>query len=130
MDMLKDLLANHSSELIDSLSESGFSVEQAQEFIPEAGQGVKDALSGGDVVSLLSGDTDSILSLLMEKVDIAAIAERAGLDEAMVSNGLEVLIPQVVEIFKNEGGGWSSFLGGGEGGLLGSITNLGSKLFK
>ena len=130
MDMLKDLLANHSSELIDSLSESGFSVEQAQDFLPEAGQGVKDALSGGDVVSLLSSDTDSIVSLLMEKVDIAAIAERVGLDEAMVSNGLEVLIPKVVEIFENEGGGLSSLLSSGEGGLLGGIAKLGSKFFR
>ena len=130
MDMLKDLLANHSPELISSLSESGFSVEQAQEFLPEAGQGVKDALGGGDVVSLLSGDSDSIASSLLEKVDIAAIAERVGLDEAMVSNGLEVLIPQVLEIFKNEGGGLNSLLGGNEGGLLGGIAKFGSKFFK
>ena len=130
MDMLKDLLANHSSELIDALSESGFSVEQAQEFLPEAGQGVKDALSGGDMVSLLGNDSDTIVSSLLEKMDITAIAERLGLDETMVSNGLEVLIPKVMEIFKGEGGGLSSLLGGDEGGLLGSIAKLGGRFFR
>ena len=130
MDMLKDLLANHSSELIDSLSESGFTVEQAQEFLPEAGQGVKDALGAGDIVSLLGSDTDTVVSSLLEKVDISAIAERLGLDETMVSNGFEVLIPKVLDIFKEQGGGLSSLLGGGEGGLLGGIAKFGSKFFR
>ncbi len=130
MDMLKDLLANHSSELIDSLSESGFTVDQAQEFLPEAGQGVKDALGAGDIVSLLGSDTDTVVSSLLEKVDISAIAERLGLDETMVSNGFEVLIPKVLDIFKEQGGGLSSLLGGGEGGLLGGIAKLGSKFFR
>ena len=130
MDILNDLLTKHSSELIDSLSKSGFSVEQAQEFLPEAEQGVKDALSTGDIVSMLGSDTDSIVATLLEKVDTTAIAERVNMDEAMVNHGLRVVIPKVLEIFKAEGVGLSAFLGGGEGGLLGGIAKLGGKLFR
>lgn len=130
MDILNDLLTNHSSELVNSLSESGFSVEQAQEFLPEAGQGVKDALSAGDLVSLLGSDTNGIVTTLLEKVDTLAIAERLGLDETMVNKGLEVLIPKAMEIFKEEGGGLSALLGSGEAGLFGGISKLGSKFFK
>lgn len=122
MDILNDLLANHSSELTHSLSESGFSAEQAQEFLPEAGQGVKDALSTSDMVALLGSDTDSIVTTLLEKVDTTTIAERAGLNEAMVNHGLEILIPKAIEIFKKESGGLSSLLGG--------ISKFGGNFFK
>lgn len=130
MDILNELIADHGSELIDSLSESGFSVEQARDFLPEAAQGVRDALSTGDLVSLLGSDTDNIVATLVEKVNTTAITEQLGLDEAMVNNGLQVLIPKALEILKEQGGGLGSLLGGGEGGLFGGIAKLGSKFFK
>ncbi len=132
MEILKDLLMNNSSELVNTLSESGFSAEQAQEFIPEAAQGVQQALSdgGGDLLSMLGGgDTEGIVSTLLEKVDIAGIASRLGLDESMVNTGLETLLPRALEIMNEQGSGLSSLLGG-EGGVLGGIAKLGSKFFK
>lgn len=130
MDILKDLLMNNSSELVDTLSATGFSAEQAQEFIPEAAEGVQQALSGGDLLSLLGGgDAEGIVSTLLEKVDIAGIASRLGIDESMVNTGLETLLPRVLEIMNEQGSGLSSLLGG-EGGVLGGIAKLGSKFFK
>lgn len=130
MDILKDLLMNNSSELVDTLSAAGFSAEQAQEFIPEAAQGVQQALSGGDLLSLFGGgDAEGMVSALLEKVDIAGIASRLGLDESMVNNGLESLLPRALEIINEQGSGLSSLLGG-EGGMLGGIAKLGSKFFK
>ncbi|MEN8129568.1 MAG: hypothetical protein ABFS45_05105 [Pseudomonadota bacterium] len=132
MDIFKDLLMNNRSELVDTLSEAGFSAEQAQEFIPEAAQGVQQVLSGGggDLLSLLGGgDSEGIVSALLEKVDIAGIASRLGLDESMVNTGLETLLPRALEIMNEQGSGLSSLLGG-EGGILGGIAKLGSKFFK
>jgi hypothetical protein len=130
MEILKDFLTNNSPALVNTLSEAGFSAQQAEEFIPEVGQSVQDAFSGGDLISLLGGsDTDSIVNTLLEKVDIETIANKLGLDESMVSSGVETLIPKVMELINQDGGGLSSLLGG-EGGLLGGIARLGSRLFK
>lgn len=129
MEILKEFFANHSSELMQSLSDAGFSDEQAQEFLPEIGQGVQEAFSGRDLLSLLGGsDVGSIVNTLLERVDVAAIATKLGLDEAMVTDGIETLIPNVMELIDQEGG--LSALLQGEGGLLGGIARLGSKFFK
>jgi hypothetical protein len=130
MEILKDLLANNSPALVNTLSEAGFNAQQAEEFIPEVGQSVQDAFSSGDLISLLGGsNTDSIVNTLLEKLDIEAIANKLGLDESMASSGVEALIPKVMELINQDGGGLSSLLQG-EGGLLGGIARLGSKLFK
>ena len=130
MDLLNNLISNHSSELISTLTDSGFNAEQAQNFLPEAGQGVTEALSGGNLSELLGGDSSALLSTILERIDVAGIASRLGIDESMVNDGLTALVPKVMEIFQGEGGGLASLLGGeGAGGLLGGLTKLGGKLF-
>ena len=130
MDLLNNLISNHSSELISTLTDSGFNTEQAQNFLPEAGRGVTEALSGGNLSELLTGDTNALMSTILEKVDVAGIASRLGIDESMVNEGLSALVPKVMEIFQGEGGGLASLLGGeGAGGLLGGLAKLGEKFF-
>ena len=130
MDLLNNLISNHSSELVSTLTDSGFNTEQAENFLPEAGRGVTEALSGGNLSELLGGDSSALMSTILEKVDIAGIASRLGIDESMVNNGLTALVPKVVEIFQGEGGGLASLLGGeGAGGLLGGLAKLGGKFF-
>jgi hypothetical protein len=115
---------------MSTLTESGFTTDQAQQFLPEAAQGMSDAISGGGISELLSsGDTGDMASTIMGKIDIEGIASKIGIDSSLVSNGLTALVPKVLAIINNEGGGLSSLLGSGDGGGIGDIAGMAGKLF-
>jgi hypothetical protein len=129
MEILNNLISKHGSSLISTLTESGFTIDQAQQFLPEATQGMSDAISGGGMSELLSGgDEGGIASTIMSKIDIESIASKVGIDASLASNGLTALIPKVLAMLNTEGGGLSSLLdsgagGGGIGGMVGKLFN-------
>lgn len=127
MEMIKDLINEHGSDLTSTLTESGFTAEQAQQFLPEAAQGISDAVSAGGISDLLGGGGEGdLVSTIMSNIDIESIAARVGMDSSMVSNGLTALLPQVMAMVNSEGGGLSSLLGG-EG--VGGVAGMAGKLF-
>ena len=131
MDFLKDLINSHSSDFLSVLTESGFSSEQAEDFLPEAGQSVTEAVKTTDLTDLLGGDASSVMSSVLEHIDISSLAERLGMDETMVDTGITALITKFLEITKDEGGGLSSLLAGvGQEGLLGNVGKVFGKFFK
>jgi len=108
---IKEILSGHGPELLKTLEQVGFSAEQAQQFLPEAGQKIAAAVSGGGLGDLLSGDA---VGGLLENVDVASLTSKLGIDSGLVRSGLNAIVPQILEGLK-----------GGTGGLLGG---LGSKL--
>jgi len=127
VEILKNLISDHGSSLMSSLTESGFSADQAEKFLPEAAQGMSDAISGGGISEILSGgDEGSMASALMGKMDIEGIASKAGIDSSLASNGLTALVPKVLAMLNAEGGGLSSLLGGGG---IGGVAGMAGKLF-
>jgi len=127
MEILKKLISEHGPSLMSTLTESGFTAGQAQQFLPEAAQGINDAISGGGISGLLSGgDEGGIMSTIISKIDIESIASNVGIDSTLVSNGLTALIPKVLALVNAEGGGLSSLLGGGG---IGDIAGMAGKLF-
>jgi len=127
MELLKNLISEHGPSLMSTLTESGFSADQAQQFLPEATQGISDAISGGGITELLSGgDEGGMASTIMSKIDIESIASKVGIDSSLASNGLTALIPKVLALMNTEGGGLSSLLGGGG---IGRIAGMVGKLF-
>jgi hypothetical protein len=130
MEIIKNLISEHGSTLMSTLTESGFTAEQAQQFLPEAAQGMSDAISGGGVSELLGGgDAGDMASTIMGKIDIESIASKVGIDSSLASNGLAALIPKVLAMMNTEGGGLSSLLGGEGGGIIGSVAGMAGKLF-
>ena len=130
MEIIKNLISEHGSTLMSTLTESGFTADQAQQFLPEAAQGMSDAISGGGVTELLSGgDAGDMASTIVGKIDIESIASKVGIDSSLASNGLAALIPQVLAMVNTEGGGLSSLLGGEGGGVIGSVAGMAGKLF-
>ncbi len=131
MDFLKDIISSHSPDFLSALTESGFSSEQAEEFLPDAGQSVTEAVKTTDLTDLLGGDASTAISSILENIDISSLAERLGMDETMVDTGITALITKFLDIAKGEGGGLSSLLGGeGQEGLLGNVGKLVGKFFK
>ncbi len=131
MDFLEDLISSHSSDFLSVLTESGFSSEQAEEFLPEAGQSVTEAVKTTGLTDLLGGDASTAISSILEHIDISSLAGRLGMDETMVDTGITAMITKFLDIAKDEGGGLSSLLGGeGREGLLGNVGKLLGKFFK
>lgn len=104
--IINALIKGKGSDLLSGLVGSGFTQDQAEKFLPEAGKSISGALSGGESVS----DTDSILS----KIDIASLAAKVGIDSSMATKGLKSLIPLIL-----------SKLGGESlGGMLGKAKGF------
>jgi hypothetical protein len=130
MEIIKNLISEHGSTLMSTLTESGFTADQAQQFLPEAAQGMSDAISGGGISELLGGgDAGDMVSTIMDKIDIESIASKVGIDSSLASSGLTALIPKVLAMMNTEGGGVSSLLGGEGGGISGSVAGMADKLF-
>ena len=78
MEILKNLISEHGPSLVSALTESGFSTDQAKQFLPEAAQGMSAAISSGGISKLLSGgDEGNIASSIMSKIDIESIASKS-----------------------------------------------------
>ena len=130
MEILKNLISEHGPSLMSTLTESGFTADQAQQFLPEAAQGISDAISGGGLSEMLSGgDLGGMASTIMSKIDVESIASKTGIDSSLANNGLTSLIPKVLAMLNTEGGSLASLLGSGGGGIIGSITGMVGKLF-
>ena len=130
MEILKNLISEHGASLMSTLTDSGFTADQAQQFLPEAAQGMSDAIGDGGISELLSGgDEGGMASTIMSKIDVESIASKIGIDPSLASNGLTALIPKVLAMMNAEGGGLSSLLSGGGGGIIGRVTGMVGKLF-
>ena len=130
MNILKNLISEHGPSLLSTLTESGFNADQAQQFLPEAAEGISDAINGGGMSELLrGGDERGMASTIMSKIDIESIASKVGIDSSLASNGLTALIPKILAMINTEGGGLSSQLGSGGGGAIGRIAGMVGKFF-
>lgn len=130
MELLKNLISEHGPSLISTLTESGFTADQAQQFLPEATQGISDAISGGGISELLSGgDEGGMAAAIMSKIDIESIASKVGINSSLTSDGLTALIPQILAMLNTEGGGLASLLDSQGGGVIGRIAGMAGKLF-
>ncbi len=131
MDLFKDLLSSHSADFLSVLKEAGFNSEQAEGFLPVASESVTTAVEATEIPDLLGGDTRTTISTIFEKIDIAGIASRLGMEESMVNTGITVLMGKLLEIVNEEGGGLSSLLSGkGREGLLSDVGKLVDKFLK
>ncbi len=106
MDILQSILGDKAGEMISGLVGKGFSQEQAEKFLPEAGSSIVSAFenSGGN------SDADSILG----NIDLSAIASKLGIDSNLVDQGMKFILPTIL----------GQLGGSGAGGLLGKIKSF------
>ncbi len=96
METLKDLINEHGPLLIDKLECIGFSVDQANNFLPEAGKAIDHVLSTGhiDFQTLFSGVE---MELLLNRFDVNMIATKIGIDASQVIHGMMCIWPFLVK---------------------------------
>jgi hypothetical protein len=126
MDFLKELISSKGAGLVSELADLGFSAEQAEKFIPEAGGSIVDAMQGLDLSALLGSGAAEQTSSLLGHIDIAGLASRLGLDTGLATGGLEKLIPVAMDFLKDNpaAAGVLGLLGGKAGGLAGMARGL------
>jgi hypothetical protein len=122
MDLIEELLGSKGAGLLNELTDRGFTAEQAQKFLPQAGQYVLGAMRASHLPSLLTADVGTAASSLLDTMDIAGLAARVGLDVGVTRGGLERLIPVALGFLKGNsraaallgllGGGGVSRVGG------------------
>ena len=95
MDFISGFITDKGSELISTLIDLGFSQDQAEQFLPEAGKNVMSLIGEGQT------DIDSIL----DNINISALAEKIGIDSSLVSNGLKSILPTLLEKLGSKGVG-------------------------
>ena len=135
--MLESLLREHADERLGALTGSaGLESGEARSLLPPALDGIGQAVgSGGLDLSTLLGGGDGV-SALLGKLDLAAIASAAGIDEGRARAGLASLVPVVLSLLSDktgQAGGVENLLGmlggGGAGGALGTLGGMAGKLF-
>lgn len=137
MDFLEGILKEKGSDLIAELTgKAGYSTEQAEKFLPEAGSSVAAVLaeraSDLDLGNMASAAN---VSAILKGVDIGGLARRSGVSAEQGAQGLTALLPMLMGFIGDRGaaaGGLLSLLGGGAGlgDAMGSLKGLGGKLFR
>lgn len=135
MDFLEGILKERSGDLLGALTGgAGFSAEQAEKFLPEAGSKV------GQVIASKASDLDlsdmasaSNIGAIMSGLDVAGLASKVGVSTEQGTNGLTALLPMLLGFLGDKGkdaGGLLGLLGGGEGlgDALGALKGLGGFL--
>ena len=87
--------------------------EQAEKFLPAAGEQLSGAASGGGLASLLGGGG---IEGVLEQVDVTALAQQVGIEPDMARKALDTIVPKLMEAMQQGGGG---LLGGVGSKLLG-----------
>ena len=128
MDFIKKYIEQNSGVLTDSLTNSGFSQEQAKQFLPEAATGIIDVADKFGVEQLVSGFTSGQQDKLLSMINVDGIASKLGIDSAQVSSGFESIVPVITSYLSQNNGGLSgalsSLASGSSGGLFGSIKKI------
>ena len=123
MNILNGIIKSHSGELSSLLVGKGFNLEQAKQFLPAAADQVMKVAPQEGIAGLLSGSGASVVAGLMQKIDVGALASAAGINAEMATTGLNALLPKIVQLLGNDGGGLGALLGGNDN-LLGGVKKL------
>ena len=127
MDLIKNFISENSGDLIGKLTSSGFDLDQAKQFLPEAASGLTEAAGKLDMSELMSSISSGDTSKLMSMVNIGSIASKLGMDADQVTSGLGSLLPSIISALKDGGGlgdAVSALSGGSAGGLLNTVKGL------
>ena len=136
LDFLKDMLAEHSGDLVAKLTGSaGLSSEAAEKFIPAAGSATVDAIksesAGLDLTNLAAAGN---VSSVMSGIDVGALASKVGISAEQTTSGMSAILPTILGLIGSKAAGSSGGvlallgLGGGLGGVADKIKGMGGLL--
>lgn len=126
MDIIKELISSQGGKLVEQLTQSGFSAEQADQFIPEASNSIIDAIKDKGVGAIADGSASS----LMDSININGLASKLGIESGLAQNGMQSILPIVLSFLQNKSGGLSGVLSMLGGKDAGGLANMAKGFFK
>ena len=99
MDFIKKCFDENSSEFAEKLTNTGFSVDQAEVFLPETATSIMQYIKNAhleDVIKVLLSDDPS---QILNSVDTGAIVNAMGINSDQVTTGFEAIAPVLSKVF-------------------------------
>jgi hypothetical protein len=133
LDFLTEILKDKGAEMVSALtSKAGFSTDQAEKFVPEAGSSAVEVLKS----KALSLDMENLaspgnISAILGGVDVAALARKVGVTADQGSKGLTTMLPMLLGLMGSKANGMTGMMSmlGVTGGAADKLKSLGGKLF-
>lgn len=95
MDLLDTLLHDRAADLSYLLIDSGFSADQASRFLHQASQMLAELMTDAELIALAEGHAEQDL---LQQVDLAVLADSAGIDPALAETGLRAVLPELLAL--------------------------------
>jgi hypothetical protein len=136
MEFIQNILTDKAGDLLGALTgDAGYTADQADTFLPEAGSAVGEAVvSQATKLDLADLASASNIGAVLGAVDVSGLANKTGVSAEQSTAGLKALIPMLLGFIgqRSQGaGGLMSLLGGGKGsGALDGLKGMAGKLFR
>ncbi len=95
MDIVNELFESQKGNLIEKLSQSGFSEEQASGFLPAVSQSIFDSIGKNGADNVFQAFMSSDLGGFMNMIDVTGLSEKINLDQNQVVSGLNAIWPTI-----------------------------------
>lgn len=124
MNFIQKFFGVNSSVLSERLQDSGFTVEQASKFLPEAASGILNAYQHKEIELIISALEMDKPTKLLKTVNVNAIANNIDMNSDQVRAGFEVLAPVMSNAFIKYSGGIVGAAASIAWGSTGDFLNL------
>jgi hypothetical protein len=105
MNFLKSFFTEYDIALSELMDDAGFSAEQTKRFLPVAASGIADAFHNKEIEHIISAFGSRDPSLLLNEIDIDAIADKADMNSEQVTAALNAIAPLITHAFKHNSDG-------------------------
>ena len=99
MELVSQCFVEHAGALTQSLLRADFSIDQVEQFLPEAASGIFLATQKNSVFQTIASLLAESPSHLFSKIDVDAIAHNAGMNSIKVAAGLHAIAPVLLQAF-------------------------------
>ena len=127
MNFIQKFFGVNGIALSERLQDSGFTAEQAREFLPEAASGILNAYQHKEIELIISALEMDKPTKLLNTVNVNTIANNIGMSSDQVTAGFEVLAPVMSKAFIKYSGGIVGAAASIAWGSTGDFLNLTKK---
>lgn len=126
MDFIKKYISENGVEIIEKLVSSGFDLDQAKQFLPEAELALLDVARMFDIKDLVSSFSSGDHGRLLSMVNIDGIAARVGITAGQARAGMGAILPSISSVLAN-GNELDDAVSGSSDGLMRAVNKLFSR---
>ncbi len=105
MNFIKACFTEYETDLSELVKDAGFTTEQARKFLPVAASAIADAFHNKEIEHIISAFGSRDPALLLNEIDIEAIADKVDMNSEQVTTALKAIAPLISHAFKHNSDG-------------------------